>query len=126
MDNGPLVFQFGNFKTLPIYSLMARTLESIDSLSKGQVAVEYKDPDYEPPPYRLDAEALRAIDADFKVAIQATQAWPHHFSAFKYFVQFKDDPSRSLVRALHCHTELLSTLCDARLAIDPSELWKTF
>lgn len=126
MSESPIAFEIEGIKTLPIYVAIARTMEEIKRFSSGKVKIIYKPPEYVAPVFRLDASTLAAINANCDVAIKAATEWPTHLSKLLYFVQIKDDPSRQLAQALFEHTELVSTLCDARLGIDPSVIWQTF
>ena len=120
----PPIFQLGDFRTLPLYSVKAVTLEEIPQFGKGAVRIEYVDPTYAPPLYGVPE--ITAIGNDPRAAITAANDWPRHISEFTYYIQIKDDPERRLTKALQSHTELLSDICDSRLGIDPKELWETF
>ncbi len=124
-EAGPPTFVIDGIKSLPIYVCMGQALESIPSMSSGKVRLVYEDPIYEPPKYKLETMG-DTISSDPEAAIKAVKAWRDHLFKFIRFVQFKDDPSRKLIRALSDHTELVTTLCDARLAIDPTEIWQSF
>lgn len=122
---GPPTFEIDGIRTLPIYVCTGQTLEKIPAFSKGKFRFVYEDPDYDPPDYSLGSVGEQ-ISNDPDAAIKAVKAWRDHLFKFIRFVQFKDDPSRKLIRALSDHTELVTTLCDARLAIDPTEIWQSF
>ncbi len=120
------VFQIGEFKTLPLYYLQATTAEEIPAFSKGKANIIYQDPEYARELYDLSPEWLRCIGTDAAAAIKMVKRWPHHIASYKYYVQFRDDPTRQKVRSLHDHTALISALCDSRLGIDTKELWSAF
>jgi hypothetical protein len=129
VPSGPmrqLVFVIDGMKTLPLYRIMGQTLTEIPAFGTGNVRIGYSDPDYESAPYRYTPEWLIRIGADAALAKQIVQTWQGHLGKYLYFVQFRDDPSRDKVTALHDHTALISALCDARLGIDTSELFEAF
>jgi hypothetical protein len=126
MPEGPIAFQFGEFRTLPLYVAGFRTLESGAPLQKVKAQIEYHEPDYEPPPLRRTPEGLSAANQDWRFAFDVVRRWNPHISSFLYYVQFKDDSSRRLARALHDHTDFVSTISDSRLGIDPASLWRAF
>jgi hypothetical protein len=121
----PPVFEIDGIKTLPLYTVMGTAKTDIPQFGKGDMRVEYVDPTYEPPQYQLDLVGDQ-ISGNADAAIKAVKEWRDHISKFVYFVQFKDDESRKLIRALYDHSELVTTLCDTRLNIDPTEIWSTF
>ncbi|WP_417384928.1 toll/interleukin-1 receptor domain-containing protein [Gimesia sp.] len=125
-DEGEYVFQFGDFKTLPLYCVMMKLLEEAAPFSKARGSVTYVDPDYEPKSYTPTSSLLNKLGGDSGAAIRAVKSWSTHSGDFMYYVQFKDDPDRRLHRALHDHTETLSILCDSRLKLDPTPLWKQY
>ena len=122
----PPSFQIGDFKTLPLYVLLGVTQEEIPRLGSGKVAIHYVDPEYPSYPYEPSAEWLDRISKDAARASKIVQEWNAHFHQYLYFLQFKDDGDRKRIRSLSAHTELVSTLCDARLGIDTSALWARF
>jgi hypothetical protein len=119
------VFEVDGLKTLPINVAMAQTTTPIGAFDKGEVQISYVDPTYEPPHYQLESSGER-IGNDANSAINAVNAWRQHSTAFAYFVQFKDDRSRRLIRALFDHTELVVTLFDTRLGLDSAMIWNAF
>ncbi len=122
---GPPTFVVDGIKSLPIYVCTGQALENIPAMSRGKVRFVYEDPTYEPPDYKLESVGEQ-IGNDPEAAIKAVKTWRDHLFKFIRYVQFKDDPSRKLIRALSDHTELVTTLCDARLSIDPTEIWQSF
>ena len=122
---GPPTFVVDGIKSLPIYVCKGQALDDIPAMSSGRVRFIYEDPSYDPPDYKLESVG-EEIGKDPQAAIKAVKAWRDHLFKFIRFVQFKDDPSRKLIRALNAHTELVTTLCDARLGIDPTEVWQSF
>jgi len=124
-EDRPPTFEVDGIKTLPLFVCMGKTLEKIGEFDKGKVQLEYVDPTYDPPQYSFDAVGQEVSD-DPTAAIRAVKAWNNHLFKFTYFVQFKDDKSRKLIRGLHEHTELVATLCDSRLGLDPTEIWAAF
>lgn len=127
MDQGPFAIQFDGFKTLPLYTVMAKLNGDLAPLSKGSASFLCDvEPKYSPPSYKPTPELLNKLGRDAAAAITAIQCWQGHAANFMYFVQFKDDPTRELIRALHDHTLTLSILCDSRLKLDPTPLWNHF
>ena len=124
-EDRPPVFIVDGIKTLPLFVGIGRSLEDIRAFDKGKVRLEYVDPEYEPPQYSIDV-AGEQVSNDPAAAIKAVKAWSSHLFKFVYYVQFKDDKSRKLIRALHEHTELVATMCDSRLGLDPTEIWAAF
>jgi len=122
---GNPTFVVDGIKSLPIYVFMVRRSKVLRHCPKGRIKFVYEDPTYEPPDYRLETVG-KAIGNDPEAAKKAVKRWRDHLFKFIRFVQFKDDKSRKLIRALSQHTELVATLCDARLGIDPTELWQSF
>ena len=86
----------------------------------------YDDPDYDSKPYDLSPEWLERIAADSDEAKRMVKAWHTHQSHLAYFIQFRDDPTRQKIKALHSHTDCISALCDGRLGIDMGDLWDMF
>ena len=123
---GPPIFQVDGIKTLPIYVMMGQAQENITRFGKGDVRVEAVDPDYPDFTYDVSPRWLDAIGKDAGLASRIVMDWIRHLMVFTYFVQLRDDADRRRIASLSSHTELVSILCDARLAIDPSELWATF
>lgn len=119
------VVEFEGIKSLPLHTMFGRAMESIPAFSKGQVRFVFVDPNYVPPPFNLETVG-KAICIDPDLAIKVVKEWQQHLTKFTYFLQFKDDKSHELVRALFDHTELIATLCDTRLGIDPSRFWNAF
>jgi len=120
------VLDIDGVKSLPLFALKAITLQEIPSFGSGQCTLVYDDPDYESKAYDLSQEWLERIAANPAEAKRMVKAWMPHQSQFAYFIQFRDDPTRQKIKALHNHTALLSALCDARLGIDTGDLWDMF
>jgi hypothetical protein len=120
------VFDIDGQKTLPLFVMKAITLEEIPSFMSGKCKFVYGDPDYESKAFDLSPEWLRRIAVDPAEAKRMVRSWSTHQSQFAYFIQFRDDPTRQKIRALHDHTALVSALCDARLGIDTGALWAVF
>lgn len=125
-DAAQYVVQLGDYKTLPLYSMKVKLDEDLPALSKGKATVHYVDPDYKPPSYPPTADVLNELGRDHEKALSAIRRWPSHLSSFMYYVQFRDDEDRTLITSLSQHTTTLSTLCDARLKLDPTPLWLDF
>jgi hypothetical protein len=104
---------------------MGITQEDIKAFSKGAVTITHIDPEYAIPKYE-DESFIRMIADNAGAAAKAVEAWHDHVLRYMYFVQFRDDDSRQRVSSLHTHTDVVSTLCDARLGMDPTELWRVF
>jgi hypothetical protein len=121
-----LVLHIDEMKTLPLFVLKARTLEVIRPYTQGKVELLPIDTDYENYSYDLSPEWLARIATDPAEASQMVRKWGKHQSELLFFVQFRDDPTRQKLKALHDHTALISALCDARLAIDTADLWIIF
>ena len=120
------VFDIDGVTTPPLFALKAFTLDEIPSFASGKCNLVYDDPDYDSKPYDLSPEWLQRIAADPAEAKRMVNAWHTHQSQFAYFIQFRDDPTRQKIKALHNHTALISALCDGRLGIDTGDLWDTF
>ena len=127
MTDRPPVFQIGDRKTLPLYLFRARVESEIPAFGKGEGWIEY------PTPVVLDGALLESIcPASSNSAM--TPMRPSSSSkdggctsrSSSITPKSQDDPDRSKVRSLHDHTEVISTLCDARLGIDTTELWTAF
>lgn len=126
MQDGPCPIQVGDFLTLPIYVFRGRLLEKLPAFGKAKVRPEYFDPDYCYQPYEATEEWLSKLHNSADVTITTVREWREHFSAYLYYVQFKEDVEHEHTRRLNDHTELVSALCDSRLAIDTAEMWKAF
>ena len=120
------VFDIDGEKTLPLFAMKAVTLEDIPSFGSGTCNLIYGDPEYESISYDVSPEWLERIATDPAEAKRMVKAWINHHSQFAYFIQFRDDPTRQKITAIHNHTALLSALCDARLGIDTNDLWGVF
>ncbi len=126
MENQYFIARVGDLLTLPLFIVHGKTQEEIVPFAQGKVAVEYADPGYSTHDYTVDPGNLADIADDPEIAIRYVKQWDNHLSKFLYHSQFVDDPRRTKIRALHDHTQTISTLCDARLGVDTSELWAAF
>ena len=122
----PFVFVIDGVKTLPLYTVRAKTLEEIPVFGYGKVHIEYCDPEYISEPYGLTPEWLSRIGHQAESAKEMVRLWKNHQGRYHYYIQFRDDVSGLKGKALHGHTALLSALCDSRFTIDTSGLWSSF
>jgi len=118
--------ELDGLKTLPLYCIYFQLLEDMGAFSSAKAAFEYHDPNYEPDIFTPTARLLKEISQDADLAINVVSRLKKHDSNFMYYVQFKDDPDRSRMKAFHDHTEAVSILCDSRLGIDPAPFWDRF
>jgi TIR domain len=120
------VFVIDGSPTLPLYVAWAKVVEEIPPLGRGTVNLEYRDPDYESPPYRMTPEWLNRIGREPETAKEVVSGWTKHTTNYRYYMQFKDDERAEKGKLLHDHTALISALCDARLNMDTAGLWEAF
>lgn len=120
------VIEVNGIKTLPLYCMRGITLQAIPRFGSGNVKFEYEEPDYGPPHFEATIDQLQSMGRHSDVAKFIISQWPSHCGNFEYYMQFKDDNDRNLIKAVYDHTELLSILCDLRLKIDPGPLWQQF
>ena len=127
--NGPNdnpIYVAGTFRSLPLYNLVAKTLQNIPAFSSGDVRIYFGDPDYG---FELDGDPqsiLSVVAGDPEVGVRIAKVWLDHISKLVYFVQFEWDESRAKIRDLHRHTETISLYCDSLLNVDTSILWNAF
>ena len=126
MQDGPSAYQFGDFKTLPIYAARGRLLQDLHPFGKAQFVEEIGEIDYAPFSYAVDAKWLATVSNDYKLAVKMVRDWQTHLSNIQYFIQFRDDVDQLKTISFHSHTKLVSAICDARLGIDTSVLWTVF
>lgn len=125
MPGPDLIFRFNGRKTLPIYYARARLTETLRPFESAKCEFEYADPNYKVP-RRLISASFENIARDPKLAVDLVNSWITHHGDLCYFIQFSDEGMSEKFGALDTHTALISSLCDARLQIDPSSLWKSF
>jgi hypothetical protein len=112
---------FDGIRTLNLYLLRGQMTQDVGPFESGNLRIEYPDPTYLPRKY-----SASKVSEDASVAKFMVRDWQTHFMDFVYYVQFRDDFSRKLIKALSEHTQLVSDLCDARLKIDTASLWDAF
>jgi hypothetical protein len=125
-NHDPIVFTVDGIKTLPLYSLRAKTLEKIPALGSGQVHIEYVEPKINPSPYSYDPGTLDKVSHDWHFTEEVIKTWEPRVNELVYLHQFRDDPDQVVATALKNHSELLSHICDLRLGLDPTPINRLF
>jgi len=117
---------FEGMRTLPLYSIKGRTKEEIPAFSTGKVELVFDPPELEPSPYRCDYDSLSVASKSSEFCEAAAKTWLKYSQLHIHFLQFKDDSTKQLSKALSDHVELLSLLCDIRLGLDPTPFNRAF
>lgn len=120
------VFVVDGYKTLPLYTVFAKSTTVLPAFGKGRAKIEYVEPSYVPTTYGLTSEWIERVSEDVEAAKRMVSAWKTHQMRYLYYVQFKDDDGGEKAKSLHAHTSLVSAVCDNRLNIDTTGLWETF
>jgi hypothetical protein len=126
MTDAPRGFEYQGLTTLPLYQLKGRAQEDIPQFGSGEVRVEIVDPEYAEHEYSASPDWLQQIGQDAAEAIKMVTAWPIHLASLLYFVQLKDDADHRRIKALHDHTQLITSVSDARIHVETSSLGHTF
>ncbi len=122
----PFVFEIDGFKTLPLYVVQATTITEFHAYGRGSVQIQYRDPEYVGKSYDATSDWLSKISNDPDAAKELIKSWETHKSNYIYYLQFRNDARGEKANSLHGHTALVSAMCDNRVKIDTSGLWRTF
>jgi len=127
MSKQHIALEIDGVRTLPLYSIIARTPpEGISAFGNAQCQLCYQEPQLDPSPFRCDPDSLALASRDWEFSMSAVKAWQKYAQGYLYFVQFRHDTTRVLTRSLNDHVELLSLICDLRLQLDPTPFGRTF
>jgi hypothetical protein len=121
-----IVFQIGEYRTLPAKFIVGRAVGAIHAYSSGKIRPIHEDPNYVAPNYEYTRECLRIASQDPEYAIDVLHNWNEHVAKLGYFLQFEDDSLGEKMKRLHSHTELVSAILTSRLNLDEKYIWDSF
>ena len=116
----------GDLWSLPIFSMPFVLTSNLQPLGKATAKPYWEDPEYSPRQFEVSEESLQRINLESEFALQVIIDWHKHFGDYATYVQFEIDVNTKRRQSLYRHTELLSTICDIKLGLDPTPLWKEF
>ena len=74
-SNEHIVLDIDGVRTLPLYSMIAETKETIPRFGSGKVEFVYREPQLDPSPFRCDYHSLARASKNWDFAGSATSAW---------------------------------------------------